>query len=1073
MTNPISGLGNLEAGEPASHIVEFATLQTNNLIKLRDEAEIAIKAECNALEKALQRAVAARSTMLINALRNQCQSTQVRMEARVREALSNLDNTTQSTPTEDLLRQLECPMPQWDDFVGKSLPAHEKILASFQDESRTSCAEIAEQCSATAAKTLGSGSAIDSTSFKFAAPKSGTVDCSVVVAFGAVEHICNEGDSNVVLKLVRRGETSGATSVALKSRNINVPPASYKDFADVVTFQPGESTQTSTLPLIDNDFWNAEAIQVLTLEPSSDGSFALGDLAETSVVILDSDRFPTNSRENYITGTITLPLHIPYEEKAFKEAARQFFQGETKPTNHRASSYKVADDDVTVAQISYGSEPVKLKITIGVAEHMLETLLFRAKSLHERSVLEKSEPGPLDVLYQHQLEASTVDIDSLKADSATPLMDKNDSFIYGEDFTTSTARLATVWSMVLFVFINILSKRQIALAVCIKMYASVNWLVEQLFMLIAINTLVSEGGQGEELASFLQIAKEEGEGGGAEANGKAGDSSGKSMVLYTMCALFAGNLIINQILTRIYTKMELGATVRSHLRKEGMSVMLQLNADEKERVNPGHTLSILTERIRIIAEAFVAFMDLISNACLTIAMVLMVSYLSSEIEGPEKPLGAGMAVALVSINSIIFAWRFNESVNLDDKAIKDEDASKQSLLEYIDLSPLITTYRQGRKMAIQFGTLLHHHDLSELAHEVYDENTEFLVEWLTTGILLMLYMWCGKQVIAGEMRMGTFVVLVETLIKFSAHVDKTFENVRTTTTSFSCIVHTASLFNAQTRRRDLLFAAKRRENLLDRYIEEKKIEAAKGATEEHDHTDIVVAPGTVIEYADKDAAGLPIKRSHSLPGVVTEQGQIVAVRTPGRQAAGKQTFLKTLARNLIPVEGFVTMPENLRVRLIPPQPSMLDGTVYRNLKFGNQHDHCDEDMRNLCSIMNLSPALYAIEEDGSWGQRIVGKDGQKLAMSDRIRVVLIRALLSSVDLLLLDNVLDPLSEDDAHQIVGILETFVENRGFTCLTADMRAAHKLRKKKTVILSTRSLAIESRVHNILVLPQTDGS
>ena len=32
-----------------------------------------------------------------------------------------------------------------------------------------------------------------------------------------------------------------------------------------------------------------------------------------------------------------------------------------------------------------------------------------------RSVLEKSEPGPLDVLYQHQLEASTVDIDSLKA----------------------------------------------------------------------------------------------------------------------------------------------------------------------------------------------------------------------------------------------------------------------------------------------------------------------------------------------------------------------------------------------------------------------------------------------------------------------------------------------------------------------------------------------------------------------------------------------------------------------------------------------------------------------------------
>jgi len=243
---------------------------------------------------------------------------------------------------------------------------------------------------------------------------------------------------------------------------------------------------------------------------------------------------------------------------------------------------------------------------------------------------------------------------------------------------------------------------------------------------------------------------------------------------------------------------------------------------------------------------------------------------------------------------------------------------------------------------------------------------------------------------------------------------------------------------------------------------------------------IVVAPGTKVEYVNYDDNGIATVKVNSLPakGLIIEQGQVLSVHTPRMNAAGKQTFLKALARILLPVDGFIHYPPNLRVRFIAPEPQLLTGTVYRNLTFGNQTTHSGADMRAACKLFKLSEDLYSCDDEKdseSWGKRSVGLNGEKLALSERIRIVLIRALLSSADLLLLHNVLDPLGPNDADDIIQILKEFVKDRGVKCLSMDMRVPHHVRKQKTVVISTKSPHIESVVHNTLVLnmSEVDGS
>ena len=126
-----------------------------------------------------------------------------------------------------------------------------------------------------------------------------------------------------------------------------------------------------------------------------------------------------------------------------------------------------------------------------------------------------------------------------------------------------------------------------------------------------------------------------------------------------------------------------------------------------------------------------------------------------------------------------------------------------------------------------------------------------------------------------------------------------------------------------------------------------------------------------------------------------------------------------------------------------------------NLRFGNKEEHSDEDIWELCRMLGMDEQIIGQAD------MTVGQMGQRLALSQRITVCIARALLSSVDFLLISNTLDGLPLEHAAKCVHILHLMVSNRGLNCLSCDMNVPIAFRKMKTVFLITSKPEIEGLV------------
>ena len=134
-----------------------------------------------------------------------------------------------------------------------------------------------------------------------------------------------------------------------------------------------------------------------------------------------------------------------------------------------------------------------------------------------------------------------------------------------------------------------------------------------------------------------------------------------------------------------------------------------------------------------------------------------------------------------------------------------------------------------------------------------------------------------------------------------------------------------------------------------------------------------------------------------------------------------------MAHVLLPTRGEVTYPAELRVRYIPsepllwkgtlllnfpspdskPNPLFYEGSLMFNLRFGNMNksrQHSDEEIWAVWKLLGGHPKYIGANDFH------VGINGSKLGLADRVLVALARALLSSVDFLLLASTLDALGE---------------------------------------------------------------
>lgn len=137
------------------------------------------------------------------------------------------------------------------------------------------------------------------------------------------------------------------------------------------------------------------------------------------------------------------------------------------------------------------------------------------------------------------------------------------------------------------------------------------------------------------------------------------------------------------------------------------------------------------------------------------------------------------------------------------------------------------------------------------------------------------------------------------------------------------------------------------------------------------------------------------------------------------------------------------------------QPLLFSLTLMENLKFGNQKPHTDEEIWECCRAVGLSEPLIGNADVK------VGNRGLKLSVSDRIIVGIVRALLSSVDLLLISNSMDMLGIKESEFILNLLRKWIDNRGMPFLSADNPPGviTALKKRKTVFYITKNKELES--------------
>ena len=94
-------------------------------------------------------------------------------------------------------------------------------------------------------------------------------------------------------------------------------------------------------------------------------------------------------------------------------------------------------------------------------------------------------------------------------------------------------------------------------------------------------------------------------------------------------------------------------------------------------------------------------------------------------------------------------------------------------------------------------------------------------------------------------------------------------------------------------------------------------------------------------------------------------------------------------------------------------------------------------------------------------------------MSDRVTIAIARALLSAVDLLLVQGCLELIDNEQQANIVTLLHDFVEHRCCTFLKAEANAVPvHLRKRKTVMLASRTDNIDNLCDMVIHLAPDGG-
>uniref|UniRef100_A0A7S2B6X3 Uncharacterized protein n=1 Tax=Florenciella parvula TaxID=236787 RepID=A0A7S2B6X3_9STRA len=119
-----------------------------------------------------------------------------------------------------------------------------------------------------------------------------------------------------------------------------------------------------------------------------------------------------------------------------------------------------------------------------------------------------------------------------------------------------------------------------------------------------------------------------------------------------------------------------------------------------------------------------------------------------------------------------------------------------------------------------------------------------------------------------------------------------------------------------------------------------------------------------------------------------------------------------------------------------------------NLNYGSHYKHTDREISTLLKRLGVSHHVI-----NNMADYFVNVNGSNLSLTDATLCSIARCLLSSVDLLLVSNLMDTLDETVALEVMEVFKEYASNRTLSSLKSENAATAGFHKPKTVIISTK--------------------
>lgn len=505
-----------------------------------------------------------------------------------------------------------------------------------------------------------------------------------------------------------------------------------------------------------------------------------------------------------------------------------------------------------------------------------------------------------------------------------------------------------------------------------------------------------------------------------------------------------------------FRRLKLSGQATMALRSSVLNQVIHIAEDKS--FSTGMIESILeTQVVHAIERTWAAAFKLAGSLFQLAGQVAFTLYIvGTQVENTEvRLLIILMPFTLALYNALLLVVRVRQQSKLRQDDMETADNWSDFVVEHMDLRFLVSNYRREKDVILDFEDLHQASNAASFAAGQYIAATQFASEWLPTMMLLTIVLFGGRLVMSGDrpeaITIGSFLAAFNTASAFGPTMSSIFLLFFQVGEGSASIRKIAEVLNADTRHKQRYLIERREAPVRAQFLRENP----------DWNQDNLLLRG-VQYYHTREECNLRVAALPQPLSVEIEPGQIVAITADG--GFGKHTLCRLLTRSLYPAEGFIHLPEDWRVRLVDGVPRMLNASLMENLRWGMRHNHPEDEVWRLCERVGLSAAIMRRPT------LAVGLQGERLSFSDRACVAIVRALLSSVDLLLLSNqVLDALGETHALRVLAVLRDFVLLRGPPCLDDENEATPThARKKKTVIITTKLACVEREADAVIHFP-----